>query len=141
MKMRNTINFHCRDKMKERSVMNNYFGIGIDAKISLDFHNKREAAAGFAHKHWMGLSTFIAILLPPNMRMGSFLSMRLYPQYIHDIYEIICHLNNVSYITWENFVAVSKLISIEAENTVKSRSRAKNYMLYGMLGSKELLQK
>lgn len=22
--------------------MNNYFGIGIDAKISLDFHNKRE---------------------------------------------------------------------------------------------------
>jgi len=62
-----------QDKMKERSVMNNYFGIGIDAKISLDFHNKREAAA--------------------------------------------------------------------AENTVKSRSRAKNYMLYGMLGSKELLQK
>jgi hypothetical protein len=28
--------------MKERSAMNNYFGIGIDAKISLDFHNKRE---------------------------------------------------------------------------------------------------
>lgn len=26
----------------EKSVMNNYFGIGIDAKISLDFHNKRE---------------------------------------------------------------------------------------------------
>lgn len=26
----------------ERSVMNNYFGIGIDAKISLDFHMKRE---------------------------------------------------------------------------------------------------
>ena len=22
--------------------MNNYFGVGIDAKISLDFHNKRE---------------------------------------------------------------------------------------------------
>ena len=54
--------------------MNNYFGIGIDAKISLDFHNKREAAAGFAHKHWMVLSTFIAILLPPNMRMGSTVS-------------------------------------------------------------------
>lgn len=27
---------------EERSVMNNYFGIGIDAKITLDFHNKRE---------------------------------------------------------------------------------------------------
>ena len=27
---------------EERCVMNNYFGIGIDAKISLDFHNKRE---------------------------------------------------------------------------------------------------
>lgn len=26
----------------ERAVMNNYFGIGIDAKITLDFHNKRE---------------------------------------------------------------------------------------------------
>lgn len=26
----------------EKGVMNNYFGIGIDAKISLDFHNKRE---------------------------------------------------------------------------------------------------
>lgn len=26
----------------EKCVMNNYFGIGIDAKISLDFHNKRE---------------------------------------------------------------------------------------------------
>ena len=58
-----------RDKMNEKSVMNNYFGIGIDAKISLDFHNKRE------------------------------------------------------------------------ENPVKSRSRAKNYMLYGVLGSRELVQK
>lgn len=55
--------------MNEKSVMNNYFGIGIDAKISLDFHNKRE------------------------------------------------------------------------ENPVKSRSRAKNYMLYGVLGSRELVQK
>ncbi|XP_015118316.1 diacylglycerol kinase eta [Diachasma alloeum] len=53
----------------ERCVMNNYFGIGIDAKISLDFHQKRE------------------------------------------------------------------------EHPEKCRSRAKNYMWYGVLGSKQWLQK
>ncbi|XP_031629106.1 diacylglycerol kinase eta isoform X3 [Contarinia nasturtii] len=53
----------------EKCVMNNYFGIGIDAKISLDFHMKRE------------------------------------------------------------------------EHPEKCRSRAKNYMWYGVLGSKQLLQK
>lgn len=53
----------------EKCVMNNYFGIGIDAKISLDFHLKRE------------------------------------------------------------------------EHPEKCRSRAKNYMWYGVLGSKQLLQK
>lgn len=26
----------------EKCVMNNYFGIGLDAKISLEFNNKRE---------------------------------------------------------------------------------------------------
>ena len=55
--------------MKEKSVMNNYFGIGIDAKISLDFHNKRE------------------------------------------------------------------------EKPEKSRSRAKKYFTYGVLGSRELVQR
>ncbi|ERL91496.1 hypothetical protein D910_08826, partial [Dendroctonus ponderosae] len=53
----------------ERCVMNNYFGIGIDAKISLDFHHKRE------------------------------------------------------------------------EHPEKCRSRAKNYLWYGVLGGKELLQR
>lgn len=52
----------------EKCVMNNYFGIGIDAKISLDFHNKRES----------------------------------YPE--------------------------------------KCRSRARNYMWYGVLGSKQFIQ-
>lgn len=32
----------CSEGFCERAVMNNYFGIGIDAKISLDFHQKRE---------------------------------------------------------------------------------------------------
>ena len=31
-----------RNNFNEKCVMNNYFGVGIDAKISLDFHNKRE---------------------------------------------------------------------------------------------------
>ncbi|XP_018899537.2 diacylglycerol kinase eta isoform X1 [Bemisia tabaci] len=54
---------------RERVVMNNYFGIGIDAQISLDFHNKRE------------------------------------------------------------------------EHPEKCKSRARNYMWYGVLGSKQWLQK
>jgi hypothetical protein len=58
----------CSEGFYESAVMNNYFGIGIDAKISLDFHQKRE------------------------------------------------------------------------EHPEKCRSRAKNYMWYGVLGSKEWLQ-
>ena len=56
------------DMMDEKCVMNSYFGIGIDAKITLDFHMKRE------------------------------------------------------------------------EHPEKCRSRARNYMWYGVLGSKEWLQ-
>ena len=36
------ISFYFREEYTERCVMNNYFGIGLDAKISLDFHLKRE---------------------------------------------------------------------------------------------------
>ncbi len=77
------------DKMEEISVMNNYFGIGIDAKISLDFHNKREESSRclFTSK---GKSLFSSNL----------------------------------------FICCSRL-----------PSRAKNLMWYGMLGSRELVQK
>ena len=64
----NLIELHHRDLFDEKCVMNSYFGIGIDAKITLDFHMKRE------------------------------------------------------------------------EHPEKCRSRARNYMWYGVLGSKEWLQ-
>ncbi|KAB0396542.1 hypothetical protein E2I00_006750, partial [Balaenoptera physalus] len=32
----------CRERYTEKCVMNNYFGIGLDAKISLDFNSKRD---------------------------------------------------------------------------------------------------
>ena len=34
--------YHCRDSYQERCVMNNYFGIGLDAKITYEFQQKRD---------------------------------------------------------------------------------------------------
>ncbi|XP_044091395.1 diacylglycerol kinase kappa [Neovison vison] len=47
-------------RFKERCVMNNYFGIGLDAKISLEFNTRRDEHPGqynsrFKNKMWYGL--------------------------------------------------------------------------------------
>ena len=36
------LNVDSSDDYEEKCVMNNYFGIGLDAKITLEFHQKRE---------------------------------------------------------------------------------------------------
>ena len=36
------LNIDFSDDYEEKCVMNNYFGIGLDAKITLEFHQKRE---------------------------------------------------------------------------------------------------
>lgn len=36
------IDVFCRKLFEEKCVMNNYFGIGLDAKISLDFNQRRD---------------------------------------------------------------------------------------------------
>ncbi|KAB0341312.1 hypothetical protein FD754_018238, partial [Muntiacus muntjak] len=47
-------------RFKEKCVMNNYFGIGLDAKISLEFNTRRDEHPGqynsrFKNKMWYGL--------------------------------------------------------------------------------------
>ncbi|DAA12891.1 TPA: diacylglycerol kinase, kappa, partial [Bos taurus] len=47
-------------RFKEKRVMNNYFGIGLDAKISLEFNTRRDEHPGqynsrFKNKMWYGL--------------------------------------------------------------------------------------
>lgn len=40
----------------EKCVMNNYFGIGLDAKISLDFNNKRDEHPEKCRWVWLWLT-------------------------------------------------------------------------------------
>uniref|UniRef100_A0A8K9XYS5 Diacylglycerol kinase n=1 Tax=Oncorhynchus mykiss TaxID=8022 RepID=A0A8K9XYS5_ONCMY len=49
-----------RDQCSEKCVMNNYFGIGLDAKISLEFNNKRDehpkkCSSRTKNKLWYGV--------------------------------------------------------------------------------------
>lgn len=81
----------------EKCVMNNYFGIGLDAKISLEFNNKREEHPEKCR----------SVAPPPVKTSGRF--SRSDPSLIR---------------LWSLL-----------------RSRTKNMMWYGVLGTKELLQR
>lgn len=89
--------FFVRNCYTEKCVMNNYFGIGLDAKISLDFNNKRD-------EH------------PKKCRYGKSNA---------DNGEIISFI----------YTSLSDLLLFDG------RSRTKNMMWYGVLGTKELLQR
>lgn len=41
-----------RESYHEKCVMNNYFGIGLDAKITLEFQNKREEHPEKCRSEW-----------------------------------------------------------------------------------------
>lgn len=69
----------------EKCVMNNYFGIGLDAKISLDFNNKRDEHPEKCRWVWLWLlpevmemtSCFCAVLEPILYKCAE----QLYHQY------------------------------------------------------------
>lgn len=46
----------CSECYTEKCVMNNYFGIGLDAKISLDFNNKRDEHPEKCRWVWLWLT-------------------------------------------------------------------------------------
>ncbi|KAE9420131.1 hypothetical protein Angca_004883, partial [Angiostrongylus cantonensis] len=78
------------DQYKELKVMNNYFGIGLDAKIALEFHNKREE------------SEKVSLLFGAKFSTFAYTFIRL---------------------------------------PLKTRSRSRLFMWYGILGGKELMQR
>lgn len=83
----------------EKCVMNNYFGIGLDAKISLEFNNKREEHPEKCRSEQLLFSGYIILVI---RWYECFLTIPVFP----------C-----------------------------GRSRTKNMMWYGVLGTKELLQR
>lgn len=89
----------CREGYLEKCVMNNYFGIGLDAKISLEFNNKREEHPEKCRSKRLFLSGFFVFIT-----------------------------------RWYEFFSLIAVFSC-------GRSRTKNMMWYGVLGTKELLQR
>jgi hypothetical protein len=131
--------FHCVrvfvwvcSQCSEKCVMNNYFGIGLDAKISLEFNNKRD-------EH------------PKKCRQDA-----IYTQWTDIQIHQRIHNRHTIMNSYSHCVSVSALcpclpLSLNHSLSLSHpavclclspcSSRTKNMMWYGVLGTKELVQK
>lgn len=101
----------------EKCVMNNYFGIGLDAKISLEFNNKREE---HPEKCRSDVPPFAFHPSPPPSSFP---------------------LHRRSCLGHFRVFSLTKEVHQFIVLFVCCRSRTKNMMWYGVLGTKELLQR
>lgn len=117
-----------RSEYTERCVMNNYFGIGLDAKITLDFQNKRDE-----HPEKCRYVNF-------NMKVKIFRSFSDFTsRFIVDLFIYCKHSiyfrTRTKNLMWNGYLLLIYKILIYI------RSRTKNFMWYGVLGGKELVQR
>lgn len=108
--------------------MNNYFGIGLDAKITLDFQNKRDE-----HPEKCRYVNF-------NMKVKIFRSFSDFTsRFIVDLFIYCKHSiyfrTRTKNLMWNGYLLLIYKILIYI------RSRTKNFMWYGVLGGKELVQR
>jgi len=67
---------HLAESVRKQSVLCNYFGIGVDAAVALDFHNLRESRldlffSRLLNKVWYAYIGLKATLLKPGRRLSS----------------------------------------------------------------------